>query len=391
MELVQPRRSTPPGADRSPSPLAAITRAEALFDGVRDLATAGDLATIRRVVHRATRQLTGADGTTFLVGGAAGVSAVGDVGDVGDGHLDELASYLGDLAMSHCHTLAIADLAADERIPAEVARRTRARSLLMVPVRSHDPVGVIVASWEHHHEMAGTEISVLQALADSTAMALDKLLLTDALEARVAERTAELIATNRRLDSEIRERARAEEQHRILAFTDDLTGLYNRRGFTHLTGEIRRAERPSIGVEQLVFVDIDGLKAVNDTLGHHEGDRLLRSAATVLRETFGDEDVLARIGGDEFAVYQPRPTMEPARIVERIEAATKRHNRRGALAGRLAVSIGVATAGPNDGESLDRLLARSDAAMYAHRRVKHRSTVGLDRFRVAFAPAAELV
>lgn len=379
MEPVQAPRSTPPDADRIPSSLEVTAGAEALFEGVRDLAVADDLPTIRRVVRRTTERLTGADDTWFLVRGEA------------DGHLDDVEPSVGHQAMQHGRTIAIADLADDERIPAGSARRTRTRSLLMVPIRSHDPVGVIGASWERHHEPAMAQITVLQALADSTAMALDKVLLADVLEARVAERTAELLATNRRLDSEIQARARAEERHRVLAFTDDLTGLYNRRGFTHLTGQLRRAAGTPTGIEQLVFVDIDGLKSVNDTFGHREGDRLLRSAATVLRETFGQEDVLARIGGDEFAVYQPRPTVEPGRVAERIEATTKRWNRRGDLAARLAVSVGIATARPNDGVTLDGLLARSDAAMYAHKRDKARSVVNRDRFRVGFSPAAELV
>jgi diguanylate cyclase (GGDEF)-like protein len=221
-------------------------------------------------------------------------------------------------------------------------------------------------------------------------MALEKLHLSEALEARVAERTAALVATNRRLDAEVRARTRAEEQNRVLALTDDLTGLYNRRGFTELATEVRRSAASNTGVEQLVFIDIDGLKAVNDRFGHREGDRLLQCTAAVLRDTFGEEDILARIGGDEFTIYRSRPTADQHHIVDRIEAGTECRNRRGELAAPLALSIGVASANASERTTLDALLARSDAAMYTHKRTKRPSSVSVGRFQTPHARDAQL-
>jgi two-component system cell cycle response regulator len=87
-----------------------------------------------------------------------------------------------------------------------------------------------------------------------------------------------------------------------LALTDELTGLYNRRGFMALAERQLKIGRRS-GRGMLLFVmDVDRLKQINDSFGHFEGDRALKRTAEVLEETFRDSDVLARLGGDGFAV-----------------------------------------------------------------------------------------
>ncbi len=98
------------------------------------------------------------------------------------------------------------------------------------------------------------------------------------------------------------ERHRMAEELRNLSLTDELTGLHNRRGFITLSQQqIRQAKRTKKEM-LLLFVDLDGLKKINDGFGHSEGDRALFAVAALLRETFRDSDIVARIGGDEFAV-----------------------------------------------------------------------------------------
>jgi two-component system, cell cycle response regulator len=87
-----------------------------------------------------------------------------------------------------------------------------------------------------------------------------------------------------------------------LALFDELTGLYNRRGFLDLGGkQLKTAERLGKSV-LLVFADLDGLKEINDQLGHLDGDAALKDIADVLRESFRGSDIIARLGGDEFAI-----------------------------------------------------------------------------------------
>src|SRR5439155_4743505 len=125
------------------------------------------------------------------------------------------------------------------------------------------------------------------------------------------------------------------ERHRVhaalldLALVDDLTGLYNRRGFLTLaTRDLRLARR---GNETLLvaFADLDDLKAVNDTAGHAVGDRALRDTAVLLRRAFRDSDLVARIGGDEYAVLVRHAGPESAGVLaDRMKRQVREFNRR---------------------------------------------------------------
>lgn len=155
---------------------------------------------------------------------------------------------------------------------------------------------------------------------------------------------------------------------RCLALTDELTGLYNRRGFlAAATQQLKLAHRHGEDV-LLLFCDVDNLKQINDSFGHHEGDLALVRAAAALKETFRDSDTLARLGGDEFAVLASDASI-PSRqaIVPRIENILEKAS---AACGvyRLSFSIGVARFDPHTPASLGELMARADQDMYVHKR-----------------------
>src|SRR5437588_1422229 len=101
---------------------------------------------------------------------------------------------------------------------------------------------------------------------------------------------------------DITERKRAEAALQSLSLVDELTGLYNRRGFLAVTEQHLAAIRRNKKMPVILYADLDGLKVINDSLGHHEGDRALVKAAEIFRETFRSSDIIARIGGDEFVV-----------------------------------------------------------------------------------------
>lgn len=138
------------------------------------------------------------------------------------------------------------------------------------------------------------------------------------------------------------------------ATVDELTGLLNRRGWTYVANrELSRARRLGSGVA-LVLIDLDGLKEVNDTMGHDEGDELLRVTAERMRAAFRAEDVIARFGGDEFLVLLTDTSPDGAfAVVERLRSATRS---RGAFSAGVAMSTG--------GETLDDLQRCADLALY---------------------------
>lgn len=149
----------------------------------------------------------------------------------------------------------------------------------------------------------------------------------------------------------------------LTAHLDSLTRVANRRGFELVAEKVLdlslRIEHPVT----LVYFDVDGLKRVNDSQGHAAGDRVLRDFASLLRRTFRNSDVIARIGGDEFAVLLTgAAAATPA--VEHLRAAIREHNRTTRPTGPLSVACGAATFDPTRDSSLDHLLRRADRAMY---------------------------
>jgi len=152
-----------------------------------------------------------------------------------------------------------------------------------------------------------------------------------------------------------------------LSVTDDLTGLYNSRYLNAvLRRETKRASRSGRPLS-LLFIDLDGFKAVNDTHGHLFGSRALVEAAAVIRSSARETDVVARFGGDEFALILPDTGGEGAfavgeRIRERIASHTFLESE--ALAIRLTASVGVATL-PDVAASAEELVQAADKAMYA--------------------------
>ena len=164
---------------------------------------------------------------------------------------------------------------------------------------------------------------------------------------------------------DITERKRALEELESLSLTDDLTGLYNRRGFLALVEQQLKHARRTDERFVLVFADLDGLKQINDRLGHHEGSRAIVKTAEVLRQTFRASDIIARLGGDEFTVLALAPTGDNAETIrKRLHEQISVFNARRELPYELSISVGIVPLDPHGQHSLEDLLRKADAAMY---------------------------
>ena len=151
------------------------------------------------------------------------------------------------------------------------------------------------------------------------------------------------------------------------ALRDPLTGVLNRRGFTEAAGRelarARRYERPFA----LAFVDVRGLKAVNDTQGHLAGDKLLKEVATLLTDSARADDVVGRIGGDELALLLAEQSAEGAgAMTQRIRANLPTRRASLGLGEEWDLTIGTATF-PEDGENFEELLQAADRRLYQQR------------------------
>ncbi len=170
------------------------------------------------------------------------------------------------------------------------------------------------------------------------------------------------------------------ERHRLLAalrslsLIDGLTDLYNRRGFNELGEQYLKLAGRSSRSASLIYLDIDRFKTINDTLGHHVGDRALLSVADTLRDTFRRSDIIARLGGDEFAVLAFETSEENAEtLVERLRVELKEVNENTKERFQLSVSIGLARYDDDAAVSLDELLRQAGAAMHEEKRRKRRT------------------
>jgi two-component system cell cycle response regulator len=163
---------------------------------------------------------------------------------------------------------------------------------------------------------------------------------------------------------------------REMSLVDPLTQLYNRRGLITLARQLYKvADRMKKRVSH-IFVDLDGLKIINDTLGHRVGDGALLETTDLLKETFRDSDVMARMGGDEFVVL----AMENAGADAEMWTARLQENlrQRNARAGReyvLGLSVGIVYYDPDAPRALDDLLQRADHLMYQEKRAKRPTPV----------------
>ena len=162
-----------------------------------------------------------------------------------------------------------------------------------------------------------------------------------------------------------------EEHLHNLAVTDDLTGLFNRRGFSLAAEqEIKHAFRRKEGLV-LLFFDIDNLKIINDSFGHLEGDNALREAALALRSTFRESDIVARWGGDEFIVLAlDVPEGRVPLLLRRLDQALRQHNEKSLAAYDISFSRGIAQYDPATPFNLAEMEKTADEMMYKDKQSK---------------------
>lgn len=167
------------------------------------------------------------------------------------------------------------------------------------------------------------------------------------------------------------ERQRMMDELRSMSLIDELTGLYNRRGFlTLVSQQLVAAQRTGTNM-LLLFIDLDDMKPINDTHGHDQGDRALTDFAEILNEQMRQSDIVARMGGDEFVILAPDAAHTHAgQLVSRILNAVDRHNADTDLPYGLSISIGVAHYESDEPKTVDELLAEADHHMYEHKRSK---------------------
>ncbi|MCC6774918.1 MAG: GGDEF domain-containing protein [Gemmatimonadaceae bacterium] len=173
---------------------------------------------------------------------------------------------------------------------------------------------------------------------------------------------------------DITERKQQEEALRALSLIDELTGLYNRRGFLTLAQQQLKQARRGHRELVLLFIDMDDFKEINDNFGHSEGDAALVRASQILKHTFRDSDIVARVGGDEFVVLATDTGATGSEvIISRLRQELRERNERDGYPYRLSFSVGASRFDPEAPPSIEELMVAADHMLYAQKRQKRQA------------------
>ena len=308
----------------------STTTLRQLSDVLGALEAAENIDEIQQTVCAAARQITDADGATYVLRDGKECHYAEEESDqpLWKGARFPMDSCISGWTMVYRQAVTVSDIVLDDRLKPEMYGPTFAQSMAMVPIRSTAPIGAIGVYWGRPHTPSRAQLCGLQALADATAVALEN----GALNAYV--------------------------------LSDSLSGVYNRRGFF-----ARGAERLESNLElgsgtAVAFASLEGIEAVNGEHGYEAGDEAIRRTGVALQSACDSDAVIGRIAGNVFAVCgtdSTLPTDDPAEleriVTEGMPSSTE----------KLALTIGIASAPPGDDVDLDVLVAAANRAMYERR------------------------
>jgi diguanylate cyclase (GGDEF)-like protein len=358
--------------DKNQNAIEQYLRAmERLLLVVQDLSLARSLDKIMEIVRVAARELTASEGSSFVLRdrGYCYYADENAIAPLWKGQRFPMNICIGGWAMLNRQPAIIEDVSVDERVPYLAYQSTFVKSMVMVPIRTQEPIGAIGTYWADYHQPTLEEVKILQALADVTSVAIENVEVYSELEFRVKERTIAL-------QQEIEERKAAEAEIHRLSLTDELTGLYNRRGFFAVAEQQLKLAHLSHIHTCLMFIDLDGLKKINDNLGHELGDVAIVTTANLIKQNFRDADTLARLGGDEFVVLLQGNNSSEEAMIQRLEASIEEYNRLSHQPFDISMSIGVVNYDYSNPVCLDHLITMADELMYKQKRAKKKARSG---------------
>lgn len=241
--------------------------------------------------------------------------------------------------------------------------------MLALAVPAHAAVAALAAAWDRDLEPAQRERyrRTLSFVLELAAAALGKIEARNALERLVEDQREQMTTISMAHAAELAQRDAATSEMRALSLIDVLTSLYNRRGFFMQAEQMFQVSRRKRAKSAVIFADIDGLKRVNDALGHDAGDALIRDAGMVFKQSFRQADVVSRLGGDEFVAYT-LDDEHPRLILERLRSNLRAFNLMQERPYAVSMSAGIVQCDPRGEQTLSDYVLLADEEMYGHKR-----------------------
>ncbi|MEO7966679.1 MAG: diguanylate cyclase [Gemmatimonadaceae bacterium] len=174
---------------------------------------------------------------------------------------------------------------------------------------------------------------------------------------------------------DVTERRQQEDALRALSLIDELTGLYNRRGFLTLAQQQLKLARRGHRELLLLFIDMDDFKDINDSFGHAAGDIALKRTSAILKKTFRDSDIVGRMGGDEFVVLATDSGATTTEVImQRLRRELHERNENESFPYLLSFSVGISRFDPKVPPSIEELMAAADSMLYEQKKYKRQTT-----------------
>jgi len=346
----------------------------------RDFLQALDLRSVLDLAGKATPELLRADGALLhvVIGEMEYLTEFNSRGGKQTACEDSALLPHSRQAMTDQKLLFITNVVADFKCIDDGSSTIDVATVLAFPFPIIKPIGVLTVFWYGSKRLnrLAKEISTLRHLGELTGAALGNVGFRKSLQGQVVARSEEMVEAARQHADELLRRDGVEEEILRISVTDMMTGLLNRRGFFQRAEQgfelARRQGLPST----IIFVDIDGLKTVNDGFGHDAGDRLIVGTAQILQQSFRYSDVVARLGGDEFAAFA-LDSGQPHAILARIQQSIDSFCRLAPLSPyRISFCTGIVQCDPFSDLTLADYLSLADRRMYDQK--KERGNLRID-------------
>ncbi|WP_371866241.1 GGDEF domain-containing protein [Duganella radicis] len=338
-----------------PEPLSKSEQLQGLLTMARELLQIDEASAVLRLAGRSIIELLAAKEALLLIGGDTPLCiAFGDDG-----------TAMSAPTLHAWYPTVHARMASGTSVPNPTGN-------LMVAVPQSHPKAVLMAACPPVSalEIEQQQVATLETLLELIAATLGRIQIRSSLEQTVTSQCNQLIEKAQEHADALARLDLAAHDMLSLSLTDVLTGLNNRRGFFMKAEPLFQLARRQFRGSAVVYADIDGLKQVNDTLGHMTGDQMIRDAASMLRVSLRETDVLARMGGDEFVAYAVDEA-EPHALLSRLQQTLDAFNHLRQRPYQLSLSVGMVSCGPEANVTLNDCIQQADRAMYERKRCLH--------------------